>query len=75
MEDFLALVRLYQAGRTDKDYAAALGVSQPYLSKFYAGQVGRPWALLIGFLAAYPDACPVMCRILARMARRTVASE
>lgn len=77
MDDLIALVRRYQwfdpetgahnARRNDKEYAAYLGVSQPYISGFYAGHYTAPWKIIVAFLSRFPMACPEMCDVLSRL--------
>lgn len=72
--DLVSIVRRYQGydrgtrgfgrERSLSDYAAILGVHESNLSRFYAGQVQAPWAIVRGLLRFAPEACAEVCHFL-----------
>jgi len=75
MQQLIELVRRYQytdpvtgafvGVMENQDYARLLGVHPSQLSRFYNGQVERPWAIVRSFLRRYPQAATEVASALA----------
>ncbi len=53
-----------QGGKTQGAFAAELGMTQPHLSMFYAGQRGISRELALSIQAKYPDLEPAVTAYL-----------